>query len=354
MTGAQPETVAVGMSGGVDSSVAAAILKSEGRRVMGITAIMTHGPSRCCSDEDVLAAQRVAEQLGIPHATVDIHAEFQSEIVDYFVAEYSSGRTPSPCVKCNARIKFGVLARKACELGAATIATGHYARIDQSAEDGRFRLLRGTDNAKDQSYFLARLIQDQLAAALLPLGGMTKREVSNRAAELELVSRKSKESQELCFIAEGSHGNWIDVRNLNAPGTGDIVDTSGKRLAEHKGIHHYTIGQRKGLGIAVGTPVHVTRIDPVGNLVVVGPREEAMKSNARVAGVTWIGGTPPPMPLRALTQIRYNHKPVLSSIGPADGDCSEVNFDEPQFAVTPGQLAVFYDGDEVLGAGWIQ
>ena len=341
------------MSGGVDSSVAAAILKSEGYDVMGLTAIMTHGPSRCCSDADVLTAQRVAEQIGIPHHTVDIHGEFQAHIIDYFVAEYTSGRTPSPCVKCNARIKFGVLMEKARELGATTVATGHYARIERR-DTARPVLLRGLDAAKDQSYFLARLHRDQLAAALLPLGALTKRQVSNRAAELELPSRQSKESQELCFIAEGSHGNWIDVRDLHAPGSGDIVDTSGKKVGEHKGIHHYTIGQRKGLGIAVGTPVYVIRIDATENRIVVGPRDSALASTATVEDVTWIAGDPPAMPLRASAQIRYNHKVALSTVAPRGSDTIEVAFDEPQFAVTPGQLTVFYDGEAVLGAGWIR
>lgn len=354
MAARQSETVAVGMSGGVDSSVAAAILKSEGYEVLGLTAVMTHGPSRCCSDEDVLTAGRVAEQIGIPHHTVDIHDEFQSRIIDYFVTEYTGGRTPSPCVECNALIKFGVLVEKARELGAARVATGHYARVGRDGSGDRFRLLRGVDAAKDQSYFLARLGQDQLSAALFPLGSMTKKQVSGRAAELELHSRKSKESQELCFIAEGSHGTWIDVRHLNAPGKGDIVDSSGRKLGEHRGIHHYTIGQRKGLGIAVGSPVYVTRIEAARNAIVVGPRDEALRPGATVEDVVWTSGGPPAMPLSVDTQIRYNHKAAASTVTGTRDDAVEVCFEEPQFAVTPGQLAVFYDGAAVLGAGWIR
>lgn len=352
-------TIAVAMSGGVDSSVAAALLQEQGRDVFGITAIMSPGGSRCCSDEDVCTAQRVAGQLGIAHHVVDLSAEFQRLIIDPFMAEYLAGRTPSPCVWCNRHIKFGFLWEQARALGAGALATGHYVRrlpapsSEPAAAEPLWALRRGFCREKDQSYFLALLTQAQLARSLFPLGEMNKPEVTAYACRRDLACRGSKESQELCFILEGTHGTWIDVRSLHTRGPGEIVDAGGRVLGRHHGIHHYTIGQRKGLGIAVGRPAYVTRIDAATNRVVVGDREQALRNSLRVEGLSWISGHSPAEGLALRVQIRYNHEGAPAILEETGDGRGRVVFAEPQFAVTPGQWAAFYDGDEVLGGGWI-
>ena len=340
------------MSGGVDSSVAAALLRDQDENLFGVTALMTLDYSRCCSDEDVRRAQRIAADLGLSHHVVDVHNAFAREIIEPFFDDYLSGRTPSPCVRCNSTVKFGALLHEAERLGAERIATGHYARVEPGA-GGRVRLLRGVDRSKDQSYFLARLSQAQLLRTSLPLGAMTKAEVTSIAAERGLAARRSRESQELCFVDDVSHGTWIDVRRLDAPGPGDIVDIEGRKVGEHFGIHHYTIGQRKGLGIAVGEPVYVTALDAAANRVVVGPRDAVMSDRLDAREASWVRGAPPGPAFDALTQIRYNHEaaPSVVQVG-ADGGI-RVRFREPQFAVTPGQNVAFYGGDEVLGCAWI-
>jgi tRNA-specific 2-thiouridylase len=341
------------MSGGVDSSVAAALLKEQGYEVFGVTALMTQERSRCCSEEDVCMAQDVASRLGIPHHIIDVKDAFQSFVVEPFISDYLSGRTPSPCALCNRHVKFGALRRKAGELGARAVATGHYARR-VAGETGGWRLHRGVDAGKDQSYFLAFLTQEQIAWAMFPLGEMTKRQVLACATERRLATRGARESQELCFVGESGHGVWLDVRSLATPGAGDIVDTRGRVLGRHAGIHHYTIGQRKGLGIATGSPLHVVAIDAARNRVVLGDRAEAMKSRMAVEGLSWTSGEGPRSPLRVATQIRYNHEAAASVLMIEEPGRAVVRFDVPQFAVTPGQAAVFYDGDCVLGGGWIQ
>ncbi|MBC8453797.1 tRNA 2-thiouridine(34) synthase MnmA [PVC group bacterium] len=347
------EIIAVGMSGGVDSTVAAAILKEQGHELIGVTAVMSGEYSRCCSTQDIERAEAAADSLGIRHYVVDVVSEFKSNIIDYFVSDYLSARTPSPCVVCNETIKFGVLLEKAMELGASQIATGHYARIERN-QDGIYALKRGTDLIKDQSYFLSRLNQEQLARSVFPLGKKLKKDVSQYAADHELMTRKSKESQELCFIESGTHGDWIDLRVLEAAGPGDVLDEEGNKLGVHKGIHHYTIGQRKGLGVAVGKPVYVTKLDAGTNTVVVGDRSETMQSKMNIEDVFWLNGIQPESGFSALCQVRYNHKPAMCRVVPDNtgGSCT-VMFDEPQFAITPGQLAVLYTGDEVIGSGWI-
>jgi tRNA-specific 2-thiouridylase len=344
--------IAVAMSGGVDSSVAAALLKERGHEVMGITAVMTHGYSRCCSDEDVRAAARVAARIGIDHYVIDVKDRFKEDVIDYFVSEYLSARTPSPCAVCNRRIKFGLLRQKAFDLDADLFATGHYARVTQKP-DGTAGLSRAADRTKDQSYFLARLLPEQLSRSVFPLGHMLKTDVSAYAREHGLVTRHSRESQELCFVDSHNHGAWIDVRCLRTPGQGDIVDTQGVRLGAHRGIHHYTIGQRKGLGLATGDPVYVVALDAGRNLVVVGSRSEAMSSDLVADAINWIVPEVPPAELLAQTQIRHNHGAARSRIA-VSGATAQVHFQDPQFAVTPGQLAVFYRQDEVVGSGWIK
>jgi len=244
---------------GVDSSVAAALLQEQGHEVIGVTALLCGGASRCCSDEDVSRAREVAAQLGIPHHTLDLGAAFEQVIVAPFIAEYLAGRTPSPCPRCNRLIKFGLLLEQSLSLGADCLATGHYARVTQ--DDRGWHLRRGLDPRKDQSYFLSLLTQAQLARSVFPLGGMQKAEVVRIARQRNLAARRSKESQELCFVEEGGHGAWIDVRSFDTRGPGDIVDMAGRKVGEHRGIHYYTIGQRRGLGVAAGTPVYVVALD---------------------------------------------------------------------------------------------
>ena len=346
------EVTAVAMSGGVDSSVAAAWLLDRGDDVMGVTALMGGPDSLCCSDEDVDRARRVAEQLGIPHHVIDLQDLFKERVIRDFVAEYVAGRTPSPCARCNAMIKFGALMERAADLGASRLATGHYARVGR-AGDGRYHLWSGRDRGKDQSYFLVGLRQPQLARTDFPLGDMDKKAVSAYASRRGLASRESKESQELCFVTDCDHGTWIDVRRPEAATGGDMVATDGTVLGRHLGLHHYTVGQRKGLGLAMGRPLYVVRLDPERNEVVVGGREEAMSRGMRVTGLNWIAAANPPSRFRALVRIRYNHEGGAADVKTGAGGVADVEFDEPQFAVAPGQVAAFYDGDELLGGGWI-
>lgn len=343
---AQSETVAVAMSGGVDSAAALYLAKQSAGKVFGITAIMTQEESRCCSTEEVESAARVAASLGVEHHVVEVKASFKREVVDYFCAEYLAGRTPSPCVKCNRHIKFGELFDKARALGADRLATGHYARVCEGA------LYRGVDASKDQSYFLAMLMQDQVHAACFPVGEMNKADVRKMVADAGLPVRSKSESQEVCFVLEGTHGNWIDVRTLNTHGAGDIVDLTGKKLGRHAGIHHYTIGQRRGLGVAAAQRLFVTRIDRDRNEVVLGCRDDVMGSGMTVDGLSWIQGVAPAQEFECEVQIRYAQDPAECVIRIAC-DHAEVEFVEPQFGVAPGQLAAFFDGDLLLGGGWI-
>lgn len=344
--------VALGMSGGIDSSAAASILLDSGYKVFGITAKMTQEYSRCCADIDIERAATLCVKLGIEHHIVDLCDDFKRNVIDDFMTSYIGGETPSPCVNCNQFIKFGTLLDAAVELGADKIATGHYVRVDDKGS--KIELLRGVDRSKDQSYFLARLKREQLEKSIFPLGNMVKSEVVEYVDKHNLIARKSKESQELCFVIEGTHGDYIDLRSFETKGFGDVVTSDGVKVGEHKGIHHYTIGQRKGLGIAMGHPVYVVGIDAVNNRIIIGSRDKVMSSKMLVSDVNWLGCDPLPDIFDAVCQVRYQHKPAACTVSVQENGSFDVEFSEPQFAITPGQLAVFYDGDIVLGGGWIR
>ena len=361
------------MSGGVDSSAAAAILKEQGHELVGFTMqlwdqrrginVDENGdplPSRCCSLDDVYDARRVAEELGFPFYVLNLERDFERDVVQPFVTSYLNGETPIPCVACNSRLKFASLDRLALSLGCEKVATGHYARVAFDAAKNRHRLLRGLNEQKDQSYFLWELTQAQLSRALFPLGEMSKPEAREAARQhgLKGVAEK-KESQEICFVPDGNYAGFID-RYLEAenetsrlPGTGEIVDIEGRVVGQHEGIHRYTVGQRRGIGIAQQRPLYVVSINAETNRVVVGSDEELLSNEFTAAGVNWISFDNPSDPVRADVRVRYRHTAAPATITPLPDARARVLFDEPQRAITPGQATVFYRGDEVVGGGWI-
>ncbi|MEG3882177.1 tRNA 2-thiouridine(34) synthase MnmA [Microcoleus sp. herbarium7] len=354
--------IVVGLSGGVDSSAAAAILHHQGYEVVGLTLWLMKGKGQCCS-EGMVDAAKICEDLGVPHHIVDSREVFQASIVDYLVEGYSAGITPLPCSQCNKTVKFGPMLEYARqELGIEKIATGHYARIKHDTDTGRYQLLRAIDPAKDQSYFLYDLTQDLLAGTEFPLGEITKTETRKIAAEFGLTTADKPESQDLCLVeSNGSMRAFLD--KYIAPQKGDIVDKSGQVLGQHDGVHHYTIGQRKGLGIAAPEPLYVIELDAAGNRVIVGDRQLAVESECTVQKVNWVSVAAPTAPIRACVQIRYRSQPVPATIipvesSPADSKPSgtrvKLIFDEPQLSITPGQAAVWYDGDVLLGGGIIE
>ena len=353
--------VVVGLSGGVDSSVAAAVLHRQGYEVVGLTLWLMKGKGQCCS-EGMVDAARICEQLGIPHHIVDSRDVFQENIVDYLVSGYQAGITPLPCSQCNKTVKFGPMLNYAREqLGIDKIATGHYARISYDAanvsEAGkgsapRYQLRRAVDLTKDQSYFLYALTQDLLAASVFPLGELKKTETRRLAAEFQLKTADKPESQDLCLVeSHGSMRTFLD--KYISPTTGDIVDSQGKVLGQHSGIHHYTIGQRKGLGIAAPEPLYVIGLDVGRNQVIVGTRDSASEAKCSVERVNWVSIAEPAAPIRASVQVRYRSKAVPATVIPLEGSRVELIFEEPQFGITPGQAAVWYDGDILLGGGII-
>ncbi|WP_274517494.1 tRNA 2-thiouridine(34) synthase MnmA [Fortiea contorta] len=345
--------VVVGLSGGVDSSAAAAILHHQGYEVVGLTLWLMKGKGQCCS-EGMIDAANICEQLGIPHQVVDIRDVFQTNIVDYLVSGYSVGITPLPCSQCNKTVKFGPMVQYAREqLGCASIATGHYAQISYDQVSGRYQLLRAVDRNKDQSYFLYDLSQDLLAATIFPLGQIEKSDTRRIAAEYGLATADKPESQDLCLVeSNGSMRAFLD--KYLAPKPGDIVDTNGKVLGQHDGVHHYTIGQRKGLGIAAAEPLYVIELDAINNKVVVGDRTKVTQPECTVNRVNWVSIAEPTTPIPAQVQIRYRSHPEPVTVIPLENSRVRLVFDEPQFSITPGQAAVWYDGDKVLGGGIIE
>ncbi len=344
--------VVVGLSGGVDSSVAATTLHHQGYEVVGLTLWLMKGKGQCCS-EGMVDAAHVCEQLGIPHHIVDSREVFQANIVDYLVTGYSAGITPLPCSQCNKTVKFGPMVHYAHELGIEQIATGHYARISYAPESGRYQLRRAVDRNKDQSYFLYDLTQDLLAVSLFPLGEHTKAETRRIAAEFGLKTADKPESQDLCLVeSHGSMQAFLD--KYIAPHKGDIVNQEGRVLGQHDGIHHYTIGQRKGLGIAATEPLYVIGLDAVRNRVIVGDRTSANQQECTVQRVNWVSILEPSAPIRAEVQVRYRSSAVSVTVIPLEASRVKLVFDQPQFGITTGQAAVWYNGDTLLGGGIIE
>lgn len=348
------------MSGGVDSSVAAALLAESGCEVVGLSMQLYDQRAEpeafgsCCSLDDLRDAGRVAHALGFPHYLLNFEREFRESVMANFVAEYAAGRTPIPCVHCNATLKFSTLVERAQGLGATHVATGHYARVDRDPESGRYRLLRGADAAKDQSYFLFGLTQAQLAHALFPVGHLTKTEVRAVATRLALSVADKPDSHEICFVPDGDAAGFVERHLPSGPRPGPIVDSTGATVGAHAGVHRLTVGQRKGLGLQTGTPMYVLKLEPEPGRVVVGTREQLLGHDLTADNVNWIAGDAPAGPIRATARIRHRHTDAPARVTPVGSGEAAVQFDEPQSAITPGQAVVFYDGDEVLGGGWIR
>ncbi len=363
------------MSGGVDSSAAAALLRDQGHELVGFTMQLWNQrrnvntdengdplPSRCCSLDDVYDARRVADSLGFPFYVLNLEKEFDRDVVEPFIQSYLSGETPIPCVACNSRLKFASLDQMAKSLGCDKVATGHYARVEFDENAGRYRLFRGRNHWKDQSYFLWELTQDQLSRALFPLGEMQKSEVRDIARNADLYTAEKQESQEICFVPDGKYSEFIDRfliyqgREGEIPGDGEIVNSAGETLGRHNGIHRYTIGQRRGLGIAHEKPLYVVQIEKARDQIVVGEADELETLEFTAKGVNWVAFDEPAEAIRALVKVRYRHDPAPATIHALPNAQARIVFDRPQRAITPGQATIFYDlatGEEVVGGGWI-
>lgn len=366
--------VLLALSGGVDSSAAAVLLQDRGYGVVGCTMQLwdaRRNPvdgaaprvGRCCSLDDVYDARRVANLLGFPFYVLNLEKEFEAKIVNPFVGDYLTGKTPIPCTLCNTHLKFDRLIRFAETVGIGSVATGHYARVESNGDE--YRLLRGRDQAKDQSYFLFELTQSQLARIVFPVGDFRKVDIRKLALARGLNTAGKRDSQEICFIPDGDYAGFIERHRLESVAglpvleegerSGPIRFKDGTVVGTHRGIHHFTVGQRRGLGVAHRRPLYVVGLDPRENAVVVGYREDAYARSLVAERVNWIMRRPPRLPLAARVRIRSNHREASATISDVgDGNLVRVEFQEPQLAVTPGQAAVFYDGDRVLGGGWIR
>ena len=349
--------IVVAMSGGVDSSVAAALLREQGHDVVGLSMQLydqrggeTFGS--CCTLDDLHDARRVAAAIGIPHYIVNFEQQFQDTVISNFVREYASGRTPLPCAHCNSDLKFSTLLERAIGFGAEHVATGHYARVEP--QDGRWLLKRSLDRGKDQSYFLFSLTQAQLARAQFPVGDLTKPRVREEARRLGLAVAEKPDSQEICFVPDGDYASFVAKRQPGVVRGGAIVDEKGQKLGEHGGIHRFTIGQRKGLGISAPAPMYVLKLEPATGNVIVGARASLEQPMLSASGVNWTSCDAPEDWIRVEAQIRHRHNPAPGRVRALTGERAELEFDLPQPAITPGQAVVFYDGDSVVGGGWIE
>ena len=353
--------IVVAMSGGVDSSVAAALLAEQGHDVIGVSMQLydqSEGQTSfgsCCSLDDLHDARRVAAALAIPHYIMNFERQFDAMVMSNFVSEYASGRTPLPCARCNSDLKFATLAERARAFDADAVATGHYARVEQSETTGRFLLKRGVDSSKDQAYFLFSLTQEQLSRARFPVGDRAKDTVREYARARGLPVADKPDSQEICFIPDDDYAAFVTSRSPDTARPGEIVDESGRQLGRHNGIHRFTVGQRKGLGLnssPTGAPLYVLALNPADSQVVVGPRPSLERIALTASGVNWI--TEEALaPVRATVQIRHRHQAAPAMLRSLGDGRAEVTFDHPQIAVTPGQAVVFFEDDLVLGGGWI-
>jgi tRNA-specific 2-thiouridylase len=350
--------IVVAMSGGVDSSVAAALLAREGHDVVGLSMQLydqSEGQTRfgsCCTLDDLHDARRVAARIGIPHYIVNFERKFNETVVANFMQEYAAGRTPIPCVHCNGDLKFATLVERAAGLDATVVATGHYARVDRDETTGRYRLLRGVDPAKDQSYFLFTLTQAQLAHACFPVGALDKAAVREHARELGLQVAEKPDSHEICFVPGGDHAAFLQEHGIRGS-EGVIHDVDGRVVGGHGGIHRFTVGQRKGLGLSSPIPLYVVGIDAAAKTVTVGPKAALERRELTASGVNWIAGEAPPAGTRVTAQIRHRHTEAAATIEPRSDGRVSVVFDDPQVAIAPGQALVMYSGPEVVGGGWI-